>query len=171
VIAEHAVFGDFRIAGAKLPWRQRIEDRRIGHHQHRLMERAEQVLALRRVDSGLAADGRVDLRQQRCRHLHEIDTAAHDRRGKAGEIADYAAAERDDEIVALDFRCDQRFGNFLEARIALRPLAFLNDDMRGRNAGFRQRGFRCSQPMLGNGPVGHDRRAHARPQLRDARAE
>ena len=78
------------------------------------MKGAEQVLAMRRVDAGLAADRGIDLRQQRGRHLHEIDAAADDRCGKAGEIADHAAAERDDEIVALDLRRDQRFADLLE---------------------------------------------------------
>ncbi len=98
--------------------------RGIGDDQDRLMEGAEQVLALRRVDAGLAADRGIDLRQQRGRHLHEIDAAAHDRRRKAGEIADHAAAQRDHEIVALDLRGDQRLADLFEAGIALGPLAF-----------------------------------------------
>ena len=110
-VAEHAVFGDLGIAGAKLARRQRVEHRGIGHHQHRLVKRAEQVLAVRRIDSSLAADRRIDLRQQRGRHLDEINAAAQDRRGKACEIADHAAAERDHQIVALDLRRDQRFAD------------------------------------------------------------
>ena len=110
-VAEHAVFGDFGIAGAELARRQRVEHRGVGDHQQRLVKRAEQILALRRIDAGLAADRGIDLRQQRGRHLHEIDAAAQDRRGKAGEIADHAAAERDHQIVALDLRRDQRFAD------------------------------------------------------------
>ncbi len=62
-IAQHAVFGNFRIARAKLARRQRIEHRRIGNHQHRLMKRADKILAVRRIDAGLAAHRRIDLRQ------------------------------------------------------------------------------------------------------------
>ena len=62
-VAEHAVFGDLGIAGAELARRQRVEHRGVGDHQHRLVKRAEQILALRRIDPGLAADGRIDLRQ------------------------------------------------------------------------------------------------------------
>ena len=83
----------------------------------RLVEGADQILALRRVDAGLAADGGIDLRQQRGRHLHEIDAAAQDRGGKAGEIADHAAAERDDEIVALDLGRDQGLADLFQAGI------------------------------------------------------
>ena len=127
-VAEHAIFRDFGISGAELARRQRVERRRIGDHQHRLMKRAEQVLALRRVDAGLAADRGIDLGQKRSRHLHEIDAAAQDRRRKAGEIADHPAAERNHQIVALDLRRDQRLRDLFETGISLRHLAFLDDD-------------------------------------------
>ena len=35
-------------------------------------------------------------------------------RGKAGEVADHAAAERDDQVVALDPGGEDRFADFLE---------------------------------------------------------
>jgi hypothetical protein len=38
------------------------------------MERADQVLAEPVIDAGLAADARIDLGQQRGRHLHDGDT-------------------------------------------------------------------------------------------------
>ncbi len=62
-VAQHAVFGDFGIAGAELARRQRIQHRGIRDHQKRLVKRAEQILALWRIDPGLAADRRIDLRQ------------------------------------------------------------------------------------------------------------
>ena len=162
-VAEHAIFRDFGISGAELARRQRVERRRIGDHQHRLMKRAEQVLALRRVDAGLAADRRIHLRQKRGRHLHEIDPAAQHRSGKAREIADHAAAERDHQIVALDLRRDQRLGDLLEPGIGLRPLTFVDDDMGCRDAGRGQRSLRLLQPVLGDGAVGDDGGAHAGP--------
>ena len=70
------------------------------------MERADQILAVGGIDRGLAADRGIDLRQQRGRHLHVIEPAPHHRGGEAGEVADDAAAERDDEIAALDARRD-----------------------------------------------------------------
>ena len=139
--------------------------------EHRLMKRAEQVLALRRIDAGLAADGGIHLRQQRGRHLHEIDAAAQDRRRETGEIADHAAAERDDEIVALDLRCDQRLADLFQTRIAFRPLAFLDDDARGRDAGRRQRAFGLLQPVFRDGAIGDDGGPHAGPQGGDARTQ
>lgn len=56
-VSEQAIFGDLGVAGAELARRQRVQHRGIGHHQHRLMERADQVFAARRIDTGLAADG------------------------------------------------------------------------------------------------------------------
>jgi len=86
---------------------------------------------------------------------HEIDAAAQDRRREAGEIADHAAAERDDEIVALDLRRDQRLADFFETGVAFRPLAFLDDD--GARSGCRQRpaSFRlASSQCFANGAIG-----------------
>ena len=66
------------------------------------MEGADQILAVGGIDRGLAADRGIHVREQRGRDLHIVDAAPHHRRGKTGEIADDAAAERDHEIVALD---------------------------------------------------------------------
>ena len=74
----------------------------VGDDEARLVEEADQVFAFWRVDRGLAADAGIDLRQQRCGDLHEIDAAFDEAGGEAGEIADDAAAEGDDEIAALD---------------------------------------------------------------------
>ena len=71
-IAEQAIFGDFGIAGAKIALGQCVEHGGVGKHQHRLMKCADQILALGRIDPGLAADRGIDLGQQRRRHLHEV---------------------------------------------------------------------------------------------------
>jgi len=54
-IADQAVLDDFGIAGAKLAWRQCVEQRRIGEDEDRLIKGADQVLAMARIDRGLAA--------------------------------------------------------------------------------------------------------------------
>ena len=122
-VAEQPVLHHLGIAGAELALRQRVEQRGVGDHQDRLIERADQVLALAGVDRGLAADRGIDLRQQRGRNLHVIDAAAHHRRGKAREIADHAAAERDHEIAALDPGGDQRIA---DAARSMRKLLLLS---------------------------------------------
>src|SRR5690606_23641527 len=68
----------------------------------RLVEGAEQVLAVRRIDAGLAADRAVDLRQQRGRELDEIHAAPGNGGGEAGEVADHPAPEGKDDVAALE---------------------------------------------------------------------
>ena len=123
------------------------------------------------VDRGLAADGGIDLRQQRGRHLHVVEAAARHRGRKAGEIADHAAAERDDEIAALDPRGDQRLADGLEPAKALRPFALRNRDRRGANPLRGKRGLGGGEMVPGDGRVGDDRGLGARAQRRDLPAE
>ena len=56
--------------------------------------------ALRVVDAGLAADGRIDHRQQRGRHHDERQAAVVRRGGEPREVADHAAADRDHAVSA-----------------------------------------------------------------------
>ena len=64
------------------------------------MEGADHVLAARVIDRGLAADRRVDLREQRGRDLQERDAALIDGGGKACEVAHDPAAQGDEQRVA-----------------------------------------------------------------------
>ena len=58
-----------------------------------LPEGADQVLALGQVHAGLAADGGVDLAQQRGGHVHHRDAPVVDRGGEPGGVGDHAAAD------------------------------------------------------------------------------
>ena len=70
------------------------------------------------------------------------------RRGKAGEIADHAAAERDDEIAALDARRDDRLADLLEVAKLLRAFAGRHDDARRvAMPAAVERGFRRGEMM------------------------
>ena len=80
-IGDHAVLDHFVQAGAEFAARQGFEHDRIGDDQARRVKRADQVLAERVIDAGLAADRAVDLRQQRRRHVHDRH-AAQIRRGR-----------------------------------------------------------------------------------------
>ena len=90
---QQPVLGDLGIARAQLPSRQRGEHAGVGQHDARLVEGAGQVLAGRKVDAGLAADGAVHLGEQRGRHLHEGQPAQRHRGRKAGKVANHPAAE------------------------------------------------------------------------------
>jgi hypothetical protein len=71
------------------------------------VERANEVLARGRVDCGLSAYARIDLRQQRCGQLDELAAALENGGGKAGEIANHAAPKRQHMIAALDAQLQQ----------------------------------------------------------------
>src|SRR3546814_19385302 len=75
------------------------------------------------LDAGLSADGTVDLRQQGRRDLHEIESAQRDRGGKAGDVADYAAAERNQSGAAFDAAAEQIVEQRLDLGDALRCFA------------------------------------------------
>src|SRR5690349_13365490 len=65
------------------------------------MKSAYEVLPSREIDSSLAADRGIDLRQQGCGHLRQRQSAQVNRRAEAGEIANHTAAQRHDEIVSF----------------------------------------------------------------------
>ena len=75
-------------------------------HEHagRRVEGADEVLALGRVDAGLAADGRVDHAEQRRRHLHDRHPAQPRGSDEAGEVGDGAPADPDDGVGAGEAR-------------------------------------------------------------------
>jgi hypothetical protein len=170
-IAQEAVFGDLGIAGAELPRRQRIEQSRVGHHQHRLMKGSDQVFAMPRIDAGLAADRGIHLRQQRGRYLHEIKPAPHRRGGKTREVADHATAERHHEVVALHALRNQVLAHFVEHADAFGAFAGRHDHMRAGDAGRLQRFLRSLEMRARDILVGDDRRLGARTQGRHACAE
>ena len=85
--------------------RQRID---IGDDADRLPECSDEIFALRDIDTCLAADGGIHLREKRRRDLHKID-AAHPRRGgKARHIARHTAAERHHKVTAIKLRRRER---------------------------------------------------------------
>ena len=130
-VVDQAIFDHFGVAGAKLPLAQRVETAGIGKDEGWLVERADQVLAVRRVDAGLAADAGIDLRQERGGNLNEAHAAAQRGGAKAGQVADHPAAEGDDDVAPFDARLDQRIRNARELRVGFRRLAGRADD-RGR---------------------------------------
>ena len=71
------------------------------------MEGADEILAAGMIDRRLAADRGIHLREQRRRHLHEVHAALVAGRDKAGQVADHAAAERQDRAVAREAVGDQ----------------------------------------------------------------
>src|SRR5271169_1304822 len=75
-VADEAILDDFRVPGAKLAPAQGIEAARICENEHRLVERADEILAVRRIDPRLSADAGIDLRQERGGDLNEAHPSA-----------------------------------------------------------------------------------------------
>jgi hypothetical protein len=90
------------------------------------------------------------------------------RRGaEAGEIADDAAAERDDEVAPLDPRLDQRVADPCEFGVGLGRLARRADDDRGRQPGRLKTLQQRLEMQLRHRRVGDDGAARAGRERRD----
>ena len=77
-----------------------VEHVEVGDHRGGRVERADEVLALVRVDAGLAADGRVDHAEHRRRHLDDPHAAQPGGGDEPGEVGDRSPAEADDGVGA-----------------------------------------------------------------------
>ncbi len=100
-VLDDAVLDDLGHAGVELALRQRLQHAHVDQDAARLPERADHVLGARQVDADLAADRAVDLREERGGHLHEGQAAGERRGDEPGQIADHAAAYRDDRRLAV----------------------------------------------------------------------
>ena len=89
--------------------RERAQGVGVAENRARLMKRAAEVLSVRKIDRGLAADRGVHGRKQGGRDLHIVDAARIDRRGKARKVADHAAAEGDRKVAAREMRGRELF--------------------------------------------------------------
>ena len=158
-IVDQAIFDDFGIAGAGFAQGQAVERRGVDEDQGGLVEAADQILAGLRIDRGLAADRRIDLRQQSGGHLDEVAAAFQDRGGKADQIADHAAAQRDDMVAAFDFQREQRVEQLFQMAPALGLFARWQDDRFDRDVGGAQAGVEAGQLGLGHIGVGDDDQA------------
>ncbi len=84
---------DLGEAVAELLVRERVEQRRVDDRLARPVERADEVLPLREVDSDLAADRGVDLPDERRRHRDPVDPAQVARCDEAGDVGRRASAD------------------------------------------------------------------------------
>ena len=100
-VSDHSVLDDFCHSSSEFPHRQGVQRQWINHHQSWLMEGSDQILSLRMVDTGLAADGGIHHGQKSCRNLDNADTAQPACRREAGHVADNTTTERQHEGGAL----------------------------------------------------------------------
>ena len=95
------------------------------------MERANEVLALRQVDCGLAADRAVDLRDERRRYMDQGNAAEPGRGKEACGVTERAAAEGDQRLAPLHSEMEQFPGGILDDRQPLGVLAGRQQDVGG----------------------------------------
>ena len=121
-------------------WRSgSVSQRRdVDDDRGRLVERADEVLALGQVDAGLAADRRVDLGDERRRaRWMNADAAQVGRGEEPGRVAEGAATDRDERLGALDAQRGELAGRGLDDRQSLGGLALGQQDLLDRPAARR----------------------------------
>ena len=94
-IIDDAVLDNLPKSRGDLPRGQRFHEREVDEDSIRLIEATDEILAERVVDGHLAANARINLREQARRQLDERHAAHIAARDEACEVADDAAAERE----------------------------------------------------------------------------
>jgi len=156
VVADRAVLDDLRQSRGELARRKRREAGGVDGDGRRLVERADHVLAEAMVDRRLPADRRVHLREKRRGHLHAGDAALVDRGREAGEVADDAAAERDDRRRPVDPELEQPRQHVVQRVPALVRLAVGDEHDVRRDARALEARAERRQVMRGDRRVGDD---------------
>ena len=137
--------------------RERGEHGGVAEDPEGLVERPDEVLALRQVDGRLAADRGVDLAEERGGHLDERDAAEVHRGDEARDVGDHPAAEAHDDVAARHAFCDQLAAEPLDGRQRLRALALGDDVERGVDAGVEA----LEPALVDDALLGHDGRGAA----------
>ena len=122
------------------------------------MEGADQVLLTKGVDRGLAADRAVGLGEQGRGKVDDRAAALEQRGGEPGEVADAAAAERDDRRVAGGAALGKPGEKLMQAGPILGRLALGHKDRIGAERVGDGRAVQGENPRLAD----QDRRVPAR---------
>ena len=109
------------------------------------------------VDRGLAADRRVDLRKQRRRHLNERHAAHVAGRGEPGDVTDDAAAEREQNGLAITACREQGVEDCIQRGPILVRFAVRQFDHQHARVSGTKRGLQTRCVERRDGRVGHDR--------------
>ena len=136
VTGEEVVLGHLAEPAAHLAGGQRVERVEVADHPGRLPERTDEVLALREVDGGLAADGRIDHAEQRGGDVHHRRAAVPAGGGEPGHVGDEASADADHHVVASETLAGEPTGQRLDRGQRLR--LFGRTDLVHRGVEIRQ---------------------------------
>ncbi len=155
-VAHEGVLGHLAEAGPVLPLGQGRQGGDVAEDGHRLVEGADEVLPLGQVDAGLAADGGVDLGQQRGRGLQAGHAPVVGGGGEAGGVADDAAAEGHDGVAPEQPPGGEPAAERLDGRQALGLLAVAHEEDLGGGAGGGQGGQQRLGVAVGDGLLADD---------------
>ena len=123
-VEDHAVLDHFAQTCNKFARRQGFQRGGVDQHAQRLEEGPDHVLRLGQIDADLAAHGTIDLGQERGGDLQEADTPGVGGGDEAGQVADHAAADRDDHRLAVGVQLEHAFpepGGHVDATSTVRP--------------------------------------------------
>ena len=114
--------------GGYFPPRESPEYQRIDQHASRLVKSPDEVLAVTRVGRRFAAHRRVDHGKQRRRHLQKADAAKVNRCRETRQVADDAAAERNDRVRPRKLLFAQKRQDLLERPNTFESLAVADQE-------------------------------------------
>lgn len=101
-VSDEGVFHDLGHAACILVHRKRVEGGRVGTDQKGLVKCANQIFPCSVVDGRLASHGRVDLSEEGGGQVHEGHAAQESGRGKAGQVSNDTAPQREDGRLAIN---------------------------------------------------------------------
>jgi hypothetical protein len=155
-VAHEGVLGHLAESGPVLPVGEARQGVDVADDRHRLVEGADEVLALGQVDAGLAADRRVDLGQERRRHLEAGDPAVVGGGREPGGVTDHAAAEGRHGIAPQEAPGSEAPAERLHRRQALRRFAVVHEEDVGGGAGGVEGGQQGFGVPVGDGRLADD---------------
>ena len=113
----------FLEAGAEFGGREGAEEIDVGEDGEGVVEAADEIFSGQEIDAGFAADGGVDLREKGGRDLHVADAAHVDGGEEAGDVANDAATEGEEQRVAVGSGGGELLGEGFDAAHAFVTLA------------------------------------------------
>ena len=75
-------------------------------HKPRRIEGADEILPFRQVDAGFAADGAIDLSDERGRHVNNSDAAQVAGGDKSGNVSDHTSSRSHQNGAAISPRAN-----------------------------------------------------------------
>ena len=107
-IGDETALDDFGGPGGEVLARQRGQQAHVGDDGAGRVERTDEILAYRRVDAGLAADGRVDHAEQRGRNVDETHASQPGGGYETRHVGGRSPAHGDDRVLAAQLQAPAR---------------------------------------------------------------